>query len=157
MDYLQTLGQTLREIRVDAGLRREDCSGALSREYLANVELGRQSISIAKLVSLCECLGIPPSLVLTTVEARLAMLKLEQYQEIQERQVREYVGAGRLRSEASNGGVQGVRGKRAENNRKAVQSLQSEGRTKTEIARKLGIGTTTVDRHWRKADSSEST
>lgn len=65
--------------------------------------------------------------------------------------------AGRLRSEASNGGAQEVRGKRAENNRKAVQSLQSEGRTKTEIARELGIGTTTVDRHWRKADSSEST
>ncbi|MBM0141471.1 helix-turn-helix domain-containing protein [Pseudomonas cannabina] len=157
MDYLQTLGQTLREIRVDAGLRREDCSGALSREYLANVERGRQSISIAKLVSLCECLGIPPSLVLTTVEARLAMMKLEQYQASLEPQVSEYLRAGRLRSEASNGGAQGVRGKRAENNRRAVQSLQSEGRTKTEIARELGIGTTTVDRHWRKADSSEST
>ncbi len=155
MDYLQTLGQTLREIRVDAGLRREDCSQALSREYLASVELGRQSISIAKLRSLCECLGIAPSLVLITVEARLAASKLEEYQAGLERQVREYVKTGKLRSEAGDGGVQGVRGKRAETNRIAVQSLQSDGLTKIEIARKLGIGTTTVDRHWRKTNEGK--
>lgn len=155
MDYLQTLGQTLREIRVDAGLRREDCSRALSREYLASVERGRQSISTAKLASLCECLDIPPSLVLITVEARMAALKLEAYQASQERLVNEFLRAGKLRSESGNGGTQGVRGKRAEDNRRLVQSLQSEGLTKAAIARKLGIGATTVDRHWRKANDDQ--
>lgn len=56
MEYLQALGHVLREIRVDAGLRREDCLRALSREYLASVERGSQAISIAKLRALCECL-----------------------------------------------------------------------------------------------------
>jgi transcriptional regulator with XRE-family HTH domain len=155
MEYLEALGHTLREIRVDAGLRREDCSRALSREYLANVERGHQSISIVKLTSLCECLGITPSLVLLTVEARLAALRLEEYQATQEILLNEYVRAGRLRSEAGTRANQGVRGRRAEQNRLAIQSLQSEGLTKAEIARRLGLGTTTIDRHWRKGSDVE--
>jgi hypothetical protein len=31
MEYLEALGQMLRETKVDAGLKREDCSRALSR------------------------------------------------------------------------------------------------------------------------------
>ncbi|TCD19606.1 helix-turn-helix domain-containing protein [Pseudomonas sp. IC_126] len=155
MEYLEALGHTLREIRVDAGLRREDCSRALSREYLASVERGHQSISIVKLASLCECLGVTPSLVLLTVEARLAALRLEEYQATQEILLKEYVRVGRLRSEAGTRANQGVRGRRAEQNRRAIQSLQSEGLTKAEIARRLGLGTTTVDRHWRKASDIE--
>lgn len=100
-------------------------------------------------------LDIPPSLVLITVEARMAALKLEAYQASQERLVNEFLRAGKLRSESGNGGTQGVRGKRAEDNRRLVQSLQSEGLTKAAIARKLGIGATTVDRHWRKANDDQ--
>lgn len=155
MEYLEALGHTLREIRVDAGLRREDCSQALSREYLASVERGHQSISIVKLSLLCECLGVPPSLVLLTVEARLAALKLEDQQANQESQLKQYLQIGRLRSEAGTSASQGVRGKRAEKNRLAIRSLQSDGLTKAETARKLGLGTTTVDRYWRKSNESE--
>lgn len=155
MEYLEALGHTLREIRVDAGLRREDCSQALSREYLASVERGHQSISIVKLASLCECLGVPPSLVLLTVEARLAALKLEDHQANQGSQLKQYLQIGRLRSEAGTGANQGVRGKRAEENRLAIRSLQSDGLTKAQTARKLGLGTTTVDRHWRKPSEGE--
>ena len=148
MDYLEALGQVLREIRVDAGLRREDCLRALSREYLAAVERGRQSISIAKLRSLCECLGVTPSLVLFAAEARLAALKLEEYQATQERMINEYIASKTLRNEDGAAATHGIRGRQAEKTRKAVQSLELEGLTKIEIARKLSIGTTTVDRHW---------
>ena len=148
MDYLEALGQVLREIRVDAGLRREDCLRALSREYLAAVERGRQSISIAKLRSLCECLGVTPSLVLFAAEARLAALKLEEYQATQERMINEYIASKTLRNEDGAAATHGIRGRLAEKTRKAVQSLKLEGLTKIEIARKLSIGTTTVDRHW---------
>lgn len=151
MEYLEALGQVLREIRVDAGLRREDCLRALSREYLASVERGRQAISIEKLRSLCECLGVTPSVVLFAAEARLAALKLEEYQVSQERLIMEYVATKKLRNEAGAAATQGVRGRQAEMNRKAVQSLKLEGLTKIEVARKLGIGTTTVDRHWHSS------
>jgi transcriptional regulator with XRE-family HTH domain len=153
MEYLEALGQTLREIRVDAGLKREDCSKALSREYLASVERGRQSISIAKFRSLCDCLGVTPSIVLFTVEARLASLSLGDYQVKQRSDLDEYLKTGRLRSEFSVDAIQGVRGKRAENNRNAIRKLQSEGFSKIEVSRKLGVGTTTVDRYWSKINT----
>jgi len=48
MDYLQTLGQILREIRVAQGLSREDCSEILNRDHLAKIEQGRQALTVAK-------------------------------------------------------------------------------------------------------------
>lgn len=148
MEHREALGQVLREVRVTSGLRREDCASAVSRDYLASVERGTQSISVEKLRSLCNCLGVKPSLIILAAEARSAGVDMEEYQASLDRQFKEYVLAGKLRSETDNAASQGVRGKRAEANRKAIQSLKSEGLTKTEIARKLGIGTTTVDRHW---------
>lgn len=155
MEYQEAVGHILREIRVDAGLRREDCLRAMSREYLASVERGRQAISIAKLKSLCECLGVAPSIVLFAAEAHMASLELEAYQASQERQINEYVATKKLRNETGAAASHGVRGRQAEKTRKAVQSLQFEGLTKSEVARKLGIGTTTVDRHWHSAKDDE--
>jgi transcriptional regulator with XRE-family HTH domain len=152
MEYREALGQVLREIRVAAGLRREDCSAAVSREYLASVERGQRSISIEKLHSICDCLGITPSLVLFAAEARLAALSLEDYRTRQDHQIRAHVDAERLRNTADTKVHEGVRGKRAEITRKSIQALKAEGSTKTEVARRLGVGLSTVDRYWLKAD-----
>ncbi|MCF4985162.1 helix-turn-helix domain-containing protein [Pseudomonas syringae pv. syringae] len=154
MDYREALGQVLREIRVAAGLRREDCSAAVSREYLASVERGQRSVSIEKLHSLCECLGITPSLVLFAAEARLANSGLVEYRARQDQQIRAHMDAQRLRSTADTTAHEGVRGKRAELTRKSIQDLQAEGYTKTEVVRKLGVGRSTVDRNWMKADAT---
>ena len=153
MEYLEALGQILREIRVDAGLSREDCSQVMNRDYLASIERGHQAITITKFRSLCECLGMTPSLVLFTAEARLEGLNIEDYRATQEPQYDGRVMAEKLRSEVHGRASQGVRGKRADDNKKAIQSLQSEGLTKIEIVRKLGVGRTTVDRYWHKANS----
>ena len=153
MEYLEALGQTLREIRVAAGLSREDCSRVMNRDYLASIERGQQAISILKFRSLCEYLGITPSIVLFTAEARLEGLTLEDYRTSQESHFNGHIMAGKLRSEADVRASEGVRGKRADDNRKAIQSLQSEGLTKAEIVHKLGLGRTTVDRYWHKAKS----
>lgn len=155
MEYLEALGQILKEIRVSTGLRREDCAQALSRDYLASVEQGHQSISVAKLKALCECLDVAPSLVLFSVEARLAAIKLEDYQARQDRLLDTYIRSGLLKSEPDITASTGVRGRRAEATRKAIQSLQAKGLRKIDIARKLGIGTTTVDRHWQRTDGSK--
>ena len=154
MEYREALGQVVREIRVAAGLRREDCSAAVSREYLASVERGQRSISIQKLHSLCDCLGITPSLVLFAAEARLANLGLAEYRARQDHQIRAHIDAERLRNTADTKAHEGVRGKRAESTRKSIRDLQAGGYTKTEVVRKLGVGRSTVDRHWIKADAT---
>ncbi len=155
MEYLEALGQTLREIRVAAGLSREDCSRVMNRDYLANIERGQQAVTITKFRSLCECLGIKPSLVLFIAEARQEGLNLEDYRASQETQFNGHVMAEKLGGEANDRASQGVRGKRAEDNRKAIRSLQSEGLTKGEIVRRLGVGRTTVDRYWQKSNSED--
>jgi len=45
MEYLEALGQVLREIRVAAGLSREGCSHVMDRDHLSKFEQGQQSIS----------------------------------------------------------------------------------------------------------------
>lgn len=88
-------------------------------------------------------------LIILAAEARSAGVDLEEYQLGLDRLFKEYVLARKLRSEMNYRASQGVRRKRAEANRKAIQTFQSEGLSKAEIARNHGSGSTTVDRHWR--------
>lgn len=152
MEYREALGQVLREIRVATGYRREDCSSALSREYLASVERGQRSITIEKLNALCGFLDIAPSLVLFATEARLVKLGLAEYQAKLDHQVKAHIEAGKLSSSPDENAHRGVRGTRAESTRKSIQALQAEGLTKTEVVRRLGVGRTTVNRYWIAAE-----
>jgi DNA-binding NarL/FixJ family response regulator len=100
-------------------------------------------------------LEVTPSLVLFAAEARLAALKLEEYQATQERMINDYIANKTLRNEDGAAATNGVRGRQAEKTRKAVQSLKLAGLTKIEVARKLGISTTTIDRHWHHAQDND--
>lgn len=150
MDYLQVLGQIIRELRVGAGLSREACSGVLNRDHLAKVEQGRQALTLVKFKSLCDLLNASPSQVLFTVEARLSAASLDAYQVRWEQQIREMSATGRLHSEAQDAAAKGVRGKRADETRDAVRKLQAEAKSKMEVVRQLGIARSTVDRYWLK-------
>ncbi|TRO38239.1 helix-turn-helix domain-containing protein [Pseudomonas putida] len=150
MGYLETLGQVLREIRVTAGLSRESCAQVLNRDHLAKIEQGRLAISVLKLKALCEYLNVSQSLVLTTVEARLVGADLETYRNQQTVEFKQQILTGMLKSEIDPDSFRGVRGKRAEHSRAAIQALQAEGLAKMEIARKLGVSRATVDRYWLK-------
>ncbi|MEX5542718.1 helix-turn-helix domain-containing protein [Pseudomonas poae] len=151
MDYLEALGQVLREVRVAVGLNREGCAQVLNRDNLAKVEQGRQAISLLKLNSLCECLGISQSLVLTAVEARLADIDLKAYRCRQEDDFNRMVNDGVLSRSINHDAIRGARGKRADENRSAIQALQAEGLAKMEVVRRLGLSRATIDRHWLKS------
>lgn len=148
MDYLEALGQVLREVRVAAGFSREGCAQVLNRDHLAKVEQGRQAISVLKFSSLCEFLGVPQSLVLTAVEARLGGIGLTVYRVQQEEHLNRLIDSGVLSSEVNHEAIRGVRGKRAEDNRIAIQALQAKGLAKMEVVRRLGLSRATIDRYW---------
>lgn len=150
MEYLETLGQVLRETRVAAGLSREDCSQVLNRDHLAKVEQGRQAISVVKLKGLCDCLGVSHSLVLVVVESRLAEIELKTYRTFQNEEFDRHLADGMLSNDVNFAARQGVRGKRAKDNRKAVETLQAQSFTKMEVVRKLNLSRSTVDRYWLK-------
>lgn len=148
MVYLEALGQVIREVRVAAGLSREGCAHVLNRDHLAKVEQGRQAISVLKFNSLCDCLGISQSLLLMAVEARLLGIDLKAYRHKQESDLTRLIEAGLLSNVPNHRAIRGVRGKRADDNRSAIQALQVAGFAKTEVVRKLGVSRATVDRYW---------
>lgn len=150
MDYLQTLGQILREIRVAQGLSREDCSVVLNRDHLAKIEQGRLALTVLKLKSLSEFLGVSQSLILSTVEARLSGQKVEEYLVSSALRLKEHLATGKLSSEVSPDALRGVRGKRAAETKEAIQQSQANGMTKSGTVRKLGVSRSTVDRYWKK-------
>lgn len=152
-EYLEALGQVLREIRVAAGLSRKGCSHVMNRDHLSKFEQGQQPISVLKLRALCEHIGVSQSLVLTAVEARMAGLELGAYRHRQEDELNRQIQNGALSAELNISAIRGVRGKRAEDNRVAIRTLQSEGLAKMEIVRKLGLSRATVDRYWLKSVS----
>lgn len=153
MKYLETLGQVLREIRVAAGLSREDCSQVLNRDHLAKVEQGRQAISVLKFKGLCDYLGVSQSVVLVVVESRLADIELKAYRAFQDEEFKRQLTAGILSTGVNIAARQGVRGKRALDNSRAVQTLQAQSYTKVEVVRKLNLSRSTVDRYWLKPSS----
>jgi len=152
MDYQQTLGQLLKELRVSAGVTREACSGVLNRDHLAKVEQGKQGITIGKLQALCALLGVSPSLVFFALEARLAGASLQSQKHGWDEQLDMLIRAGRLSTEVQSAASRGVRGKRAGETSEAVRKLQEDGFAKMEIVRQLGIARSTVDRYWSKGD-----
>lgn len=148
MDYLQTVGHILREIRIARGLSREDCSQALNRDHLAKVEQGRLALTIVKFRALCDLLRVAPSQVFFAVEARLSETNFEDHLAQQVFQIRENFTTGILNSEANLDAIRGVRGKLADDTRDAIRLLQADGLRKVEIIRKLQVSRSTVDRYW---------
>ncbi|MGR6450569.1 helix-turn-helix domain-containing protein [Pseudomonas plecoglossicida] len=150
MDYQQTLGQLLKELRVSGGLTREACSEVLSRDHLARVEQGKQGITTGKLQALCELLGVSPSMVFYALEARLAGITLQSGKHEWGEQLEELIHTGRLSSEVQSNASRGVRGMRAGETCEAVRKLQADGMAKMQIVRELGVARSTVDRYWLK-------
>ncbi|BCS45647.1 MULTISPECIES: transcriptional regulator [Pseudomonas syringae group genomosp. 2] len=150
MGFQPTLGQVLRELRVEAGLTREACAEVLSRPHLAKVEQGQQAITAIKLHSLCELLGVPTSQVLLAVEARQRGIDLSAYKDSWDVQVESLIELGRLGGALQTSAVRGVRGKRADETMGAVRKLQAEGLAKMVVVRQLGVSRSTVDKYWLK-------
>lgn len=148
MDYLQALGQILRELRVSAGLTRDACGEVISPDHLAKVEQGRQALTLPKFNALCGLLLVSPSQVLFTLEARLASASMDEYQQQWQLLLRAALTDGRLNSDVQKAAARGVRGKRADETGAAVRELQAQGMRKMEVVRQLKIGRSTVDRYW---------
>lgn len=91
--------------------------------------------------------------VLLVVEASLSGLRVEEQLAVSNARIGALLAAGRLQPIDEEYVRRGVKGQRADNTRDAVIRLQGEGMSKDEIARKLGVGRTTVYRYWLKVRS----
>jgi transcriptional regulator with XRE-family HTH domain len=62
-EVLRTFGARLRALREAKELTQDEVAGlsVMSRTYLAEVEAGRHSIGVAKVIRLAAVLGVPPA------------------------------------------------------------------------------------------------
>jgi len=152
----EELAATLRVIRQLKGARYEAISGAISPKHLSMIERGDAQATIPTLLKLSESLGIS---VLTLLGLCLAVrdqkspeMELERAQH----ELKELVTLGALEIIKENlpGGalVKRARGTKADAERvTAVQTLKQQGKTQAEVARELGLPTSTVHRYWSKS------
>lgn len=152
MSYEKALGQVLRDIRLQTGLSLSDCSDALSVANLSQVENGLVAIRIDTLVRLCEVLGVSLADVVLVVEARQSGLRVEEQIAATSERIGALLEAGRLEPVTGKYVTLGVKGQRADSTRELVARFQREGLGKEEIARKLGVGRSTVYRYWCKGE-----
>lgn len=152
MPYKKVLGRVLRDIRLQAGITRSECVEILTISNLSQVENGLAAIRIETLVGLCEVLGVALADVLLVVEARLSGLRVEEQIAVSSERIWALLATGRLEPVAEEYVSRGVKGQRADSTRESVVRLQREGLGKEEIARKLGVGRTTVYRYWCKEE-----
>ena len=58
MDFNEAFGRAVRALRLSKGLTQKDFLGALSIQYLSDIERGKRSPTIAVLAQICERLEV---------------------------------------------------------------------------------------------------
>lgn len=152
MDYRQVLGETIRDVRINLGLSRDAFSEITSRSYIREIEQGLTTIGIDMLVAIAERLSISPSELMLIAEAKLAGEELKVHARMRMKQLSRRDKAGVLKPVSEKSAAQGLKGMRAEATKAGVERLQSDGFSKNEIARTLGVSMRTVGRYWVNMD-----
>lgn len=150
MGFEKVLGQVLRDVRLQAGLSRTECAERIHKANLSRIENGQTLPRLDTLAALCELLGVALSDLLLIVEARQSGRSIEEQIAVSSGRLEEMLRVGRFEPVAADDAIRGVRGRKADATRFAVITLQAEGLSKEEIARKLGAGLRTVQRYWVK-------
>lgn len=155
VDSRDSLAAVLRVVRRARKLKAEQLSDGVTATHVANLENGKVSVTLETLESMATMLSVKPitllalatglrtgtsyELVLRDIESEIEQLTalglLEEFP-------REFEG-GRLKSRPSGAQV-------SQKRLAAVLECKAAGLTQKETAHKLGIPTSTVQRHWQK-------
>ncbi len=155
MGYEKVLGEVIRDVRLHSGLTHETCAAFINSSHLRDVEKGLTDIGVGLLVELCELLGVAPSQLLLVVEARCAGHRVEGYLASSNKKLRGLLDEGRFEPVPLEAAMRGIRGQKADATRDGVRQLQTEGLSKPEIAKKLGVSVRTIRRYWEKPGKGE--
>lgn len=152
MDYRQALGETIRDVRINQGLSRDALSEVTNRSYVREIEQGLTTIGIDMLVAIAERLGMSAGDLILVAEARLAGEDWKVRARTRIKLLAQHEKAGVFKPVSEKSAAQGLKGMRAEATKARVERLQSDGFSKNEIARTLGVSMRTVGRYWVNMD-----
>lgn len=77
-EYLIALGRAVTALRSERGISRGDLAqrSGVSYPYVSEIETGRKSVSLSRLIPLAEALGVAPSDILRRAEGILILIRL---------------------------------------------------------------------------------
>ncbi|OXR38662.1 transcriptional regulator [Pseudomonas jessenii] len=141
----------LKLLRTKRGLTQVELSKNLTQSHVSQIENEKTSPSLEAIIELARVLGLSPVALMALVCAAqdevsagdvlkiaekdlqdIALLQASIPLEIEETPHPRVTAAAKMRSE--------------------VQALKEQGLSQAEIARKLGMAKTTVQRHWHRSD-----
>lgn len=156
MDSRDSLAAVLRVVRRARKLKAEQLSEGITATHVANLENGKVSVTLETLEAVATMLNVKP----ITLLALAAGLRTETPYEVVLRDIKSEIEqltamgvlealpqefeAGRLKSRPSGAQV-------SQKRLAAVLECKAGGLTQKETAQKLGIPTSTVQRHWQKS------
>lgn len=152
MRLRQAYANTLRLIRARKGLTQSNLAGAMDASHVSRLENADRGVTLESSEALAEALQMHPlSLLVMAYAIKHRITPREALQVVTDDLARlSYLDVDlveQVRSPIHPNVVKGAE------TRKAVQELKAQGLNQVETARKLGISTSAVNRHW---DSSHT-
>lgn len=145
--FYVTLGSVLQELRLKRGLTLDRLGQVITRTNLSKIETGQVQPGLPILLKLCEAYGVAISLLLITVEARLAGLPIENRISHVLDEVVKLARAGNLDTGSIVGSSSAIKQQRTDELRRRVRSMAAAGQANADIAQELGVSLRSVQRH----------
>lgn len=147
MSLRKAVATALRLLRNERGLKQSDL--ALFQAHVSVLESGQTSLTTDSLHDLAKSLGVHPVAFLaiayaaeaeTDIDSILSSMNADLDQLSFRRQVIKNLSGKVMHPVAHRAAVTRAR----------VQEMQSEGKTRAEVAKALGVSEVTVRRHWKR-------
>jgi len=156
------LAGALRALRLNRCLRYEQLSDASPKSKVSALERGETSITLERFENLAEALDIDPlALMALCMSARLGTPYPSLFEKAREQlEAFEADGGFELLADQFVDGelVQRTRGKPMNtDNLNAVRELKASGMTQAQIAQKLDLSPTMVNRNWKRIEAEDAT
>ncbi|WP_339100380.1 helix-turn-helix domain-containing protein [Pseudomonas atacamensis] len=149
MSIQEGFAAALRLIRTTKGLTQKDLTGRVTGSHVSQLESGKTSPTVKAAGELAQALGITPSALLAVAVAADSEVTPK---EVLVRAISELENLG-LADQIPPPSAHAMdtthpTSVRAAATRAQVQELKSQGLKQVDVAKKLGIPRTTVQRHW---------
>ncbi|MQU53416.1 MULTISPECIES: helix-turn-helix domain-containing protein [Pseudomonas] len=147
MSLRKAFAAVLQFVRTHQGLSQQDIASAMDQSHVSRLEAAKRSVSLEMSQELAEAMQLHPISFLALVYAAHGQQSAREIlQNAQDELEAVALLDANIISEPKK--IPHPRVTEAAETRRAIQALKGEERTQAEVARMLGLSTSTVGRHW---------
>lgn len=145
----QAFADALKFVRRRQGLSQLEISGSMDASYVSRLEAAHSSVTVEASDELAQGLNLHPLSLLSLVYAAQENLTPA---EILQRVHHELKGLELLNTHVEAEHIAHPRKAKGSETTRDVLKLKRQGMNQSEVARELGISTSTVGRHWNRSE-----